>query len=163
MRMAKVALLLLLTVVALSLYACKNTETRPTSLELKLFTAGDLPVDVKIGAIDVTVALAPGFSPASAPSSTTMPHAVEASGVAATGSLIASKWSAPTSTTAGTVRVGLINVPGFGIGEFVTIRGDITDGYNPGAADFSVIAFSVADFNGRHLTGLTAGFTADIR
>jgi hypothetical protein len=163
MRMAKVALLLLLTVVTLSLYACKNTETRPTSVELKLFTAGDLPVDVKIGAIDLTVALAPGVSPGSAKISTAMSAAVEASGVAATGSLIASKYSAPTSTTAGTVRVGLINVPGFGTGEFVTIRGDIADGYNPSAADFSVIGFTAADFNGRHLTGLTAGFTADIR
>jgi len=55
------------------------------------------------------------------------------------------------------------NAGGFGTGEFVTVNCDIASGSYPHAADFSLSDPSVADLNGASITGLTAGFTADIQ
>jgi hypothetical protein len=162
----------MLVAVLLLFSACKgsSSETTPqsnaqlTSAVVKLSTVGTLPAGKRIGAIAVTLTLAPGVTL----KSTTNPPkpddgVVTASGAAANNSLIAANYTAPTSTLPGNVRIGLINVTGFDTGEFITVNGDIAAGNNPGAADFSATFITVADTDTNPLTGLNAGIAVDIR
>lgn len=136
----------------------------PTSAVVKLSTAGTLPTGKKIGAIDVTLTLASGVTLKSTLTPTEPdPGVVTASGVAASNSLIAAHYTAPTSTLPGKLQIGVINVGGFGTGEFVTINGDIAAGLTPRATDFSVTLNSVADTDTNPLAGLTAGIAVDLR
>jgi hypothetical protein len=163
MRSLSGPLLVLMAVAVLALPACKDKDPQPTSVELKLFSSGVLPAGVLIHAVDVNVDLAQGVSLATANSSTVVaPESVVASGVAS-GALLATNYSAPTSSTLGNIRINIISLTGFGTGEFATIKGTIAEGYSPAAENFSVHEFAAADVNGGDLTGLTAGLTADIQ
>jgi hypothetical protein len=88
---------------------------------------------------------------------------VTASGVAVSDSTVLATYSAPSGTIPGTARVLIVNTNGFGTGEFATINCDIAAGSDPQATDFSLINFKVKDLEGAAITGLTTGFTADIR
>lgn len=162
MRFATAALLLLTAAAILPSGACKNRETHPTSVELKLFTSGELSAGVKIAALDVEVALGPSVSLASANSSTLDSNAVTISGVVPSDSLIASKFTAPTDTVGGKVRIGLISATGFGTGEFATIKGAIVGGNTPAIADFNVSGFTASDIYGQEITGLTTSIAVNI-
>lgn len=150
----------------LFLPACKgsSSETQPTSSVVKLSTAGTLPAGRKIGAIDVTLTLAPGVTLKST-ANPPRPDAgvVTASGVAANNSFVEANYTAPTSTRTGKVQIGLINVSGFDTGEFVTVNGDIAAGTNIRAADFGATINTIADADTNPLTGLTVGIAVDIR
>jgi hypothetical protein len=161
-----------LIAVLLLFSACKGSSSeftpqpnaQPTTVVVKLSTAGTLPAGKKIGGIDVTLNLAPGVtlkSTVNAPE----PDAgvVTTSGVAANNSLIAANFTAPTSTLPGKVRINVISASGFGTGEFATVNGDIAAGNNPKAADFSATAFSIVDTETNTLSGLTPGLSVDIR
>jgi hypothetical protein len=158
--------------VMLFLSACKGSSSdttpqsnaQPTLAVVKLSTVGTLPAGKKIGAIHVTLTLAPGVTL----KSTTNPPipddgVVAASGVAASNSFIEANYTASTSTLPGSVQIGLINVSGFGTGEFVTVNGDIAAGNNPRAADFSSTFTTITDTDANLLTGLTAGIALEIR
>jgi hypothetical protein len=163
---ARVSVYASLIAVLLFLPACKgsSSETQPTAAVVKLSIAGTLPVGKKIGAIDVTLTLAPGVT---LKSTANPPRpddgVVTASGVAANNSLVEANYTTPTSTLPGKVQIGLINVTGFDTGEFVTVNGDIAAGNNPRAADFSATITTIADTDTNPLTGLTAGLAVDIR
>lgn len=161
-----------LMAVLLYLPACKGSSSdttpqppsQPTSAVVKLSTEGTLPAGKKIGAINVTLTLAPGVtlkSTANPPEPDT--GVVTASGVAAINSFIAANYTAPTSTLPGQVNVGLINTGGFNTGEFITVNGDIAAGHNPGAADFSATINTIADTDTNPLAGLTAGISVETR
>lgn len=161
-----------LITVLLLFSACKGSSSettpqpnaQPTSAVVKLSTAGTLPAGKKIGAIHVTLTFAPGVTLKST-SNPRIPDdgVVTASGVAAINSFIEANYTAPTSTLPGNVQIGLINISGFGPGEFVTVSGDITAGNNPGAANFSATIITIADTDANPLAGLTAGIAVDIR
>lgn len=163
---ARISVYAFLIAGVLFLPTCKgsSSETQPTSAVVKLSTSGTLPAGKKIGAIDVTLTLAPGVT---LKSTANPPRpddgVVTASGVAANNSFVEANYTAPTSTLPGKVQVGLINVSGFDTGEFVTVTGDIAAGNNPRAADFSATITTIADTDTNPLTGLTAGLAVDIR
>jgi hypothetical protein len=165
---APVAMRAILIAIVLLLSACKGssseTTPQPTLAVVKLSTTGTLPTGKKIGAIDVTLTLAPGVT---LKSTTNPPRpddgVVTASGVAANNSFTEANYTAPTSTLPGKVQIGLINVTGFDTGEFVTVNGDIAAGNNPRAADFSATINTIADTDSNPLTGLAAGLAVDIR
>jgi hypothetical protein len=139
-------------------------SVQPTSVVVKLSTVGTLSTGKKIGAIDVTLALAPGVTLKSTENPpATDSGVVAASGVAAANSLVAANYTAATSTLPGTVHIGLINVNGFATGEFATVNGDIAAGSAPGVSDFSVTALTVDDIDGAPLAGMTAGIAAELR
>jgi hypothetical protein len=167
MRSNIVSVHALLLAVLFMLPACKGSspETQPTSAVVKLSTAGAIPGGRKIGAIDVVLTLAPGVT---LKSTTNPPQpdagVVTASG-AATNSLLAANYTAPTGTLPGKVRIVLISAFGFSAGEFAAVNGDIAAGYNPRAADFSVTDFAVTDSetSPSPLTGLTPGLSVDFQ
>jgi hypothetical protein len=162
----------MLIAVLLLFSACKGSSSettpqpiaQPTTAVVKLSTVGTLPAGKKIGTIDVTLILAPGVTLKSTNSPEPDAGVVMASGVAVN-SLIAANYTAPTSTLPGKVRLALVNVSGFGTGEFATVNGDIAAGKNPKAADFSVADFSVTDSEttSSPISGLTTGLSVDIR
>jgi hypothetical protein len=154
MRIAAVALLLLIPVLLTS-PACKDKETQPTTVELKLFSEGELPVGENISGLDVTVALGSHVT-------LTSSDAITASGVASTDSLLESNYSAPTATVEGNVRVIIISLAGFGTGEFATIKGAIVGENTPPVSDFNVTSFTAATIDGQELSGLTSSLTVDI-
>jgi hypothetical protein len=170
MRIATVAFCALMTGALLSSSACKSKEeapptsqeVQPTSVELKLFTAGELHPGEKIAALDVTVGLGSSVSLASANSSTAETDAVTVSGVSI-GSISASNYSAPTATVGGKVRIVLVTIQAFGTGEFATIKGDIIGENTPPVSDFNVTSFAASTSDGQVITGLTSSLTVDIR
>jgi hypothetical protein len=171
-RLTPTAVHAVLIVALFVLCGCKGSSSsttpqpnaQPTLAVVKLSTAGALPAGKKIGAIDVTLTLAPGVTlKSSANPPQTDPGVVSASGAAAGGSLLVANYTAPTSTLPGKVKIGLINSSGFSTGEFVTVNGDIAAGNNIRASDFSAAFTTITDTDTNPLTGLTAGITVDIQ
>jgi hypothetical protein len=74
-----------------------------------------------------------------------------------------SVYTAASGTVPGKVKVNVVNVNGFVTGEFVTVNCDVATGVFPSAVDFNVTDFQPFDLNGAAITGLTAGFTVDIK
>ena len=135
-----------------------------------LSTAGTLASGTKIGSIDITINLPDGVSIKATPDSNnpsiliTDSGAVAASGAASgSNALSLSTYTAATSSAPGKLIVKLINADGFATGEFAVINCDIASGKSPATADFSVAGFDARDLNGAAITGLTAGFTAEMK
>ncbi|HEY6838933.1 MAG TPA: hypothetical protein VI389_09340, partial [Geobacteraceae bacterium] len=83
-------------------------------------------------------------------------------GATASGSLVAAQFVPATATTPAKVRIGLINVPGFAPGEFLSIKCDIAPGSTPQASGFSVEpGASVSDSAGHPVSG--ASVTLSVR
>lgn len=142
---------------------------QPTSAVLQLSSSGTLTPGSLIGGIDVTVLLPPGVtvqaSPDSANPAVLVPDdgIVSASG-AGSGSTIISVYTAPSSTTGATVRIGLIDGSGFSGGEFATIHCIISAGYFPQPSDFSLANFTAWDVvSTATISGLTAGLTVELQ
>jgi len=165
MKKTIVAILQML-LATIPLFACGGgggysaPATVPTKAVVKLFTQGTLTADTKIGAIDVVVILPTGVSLKSTVTPPeTDPGVVIPSGVAQN-SLVVGNYSAPTATAPANVRLALINVVGFGIGEFATVNCDIAAGSNPAQAGFTLSNLSISDTTGTAISGPTAVLTA---
>ncbi len=87
---------------------------------------------------------------------------VTASGGASGANTIAT-YTAATTAAAGKVTIFVANSAGFAKGEFVTVNCNIAAGNLPAATEFSLEGFAAVDGNGAPISGLTAGFTADIQ
>ena len=89
---------------------------------------------------------------------------VSASGEAAGAETVLASYLA-SSTTPSTYKVELkmAKSSGFLAGEFAVLNCDITAGYAPAAADFTVTDFKTFDSNGLTIPGFTVGFTAAIQ
>jgi hypothetical protein len=164
--------IVLLVLATIPLFACGGggggysapatvpANTLPTRAVVKLFTQGTLTAGTKIGAIDVIVNLPTGVSVKSTGTTPeTDPGVVIASGVAQN-SLVVGNYSAPTATTPANVRLALINVVGFGIGEFATVNCDIAAGSNPVQAGFTLSNLAISDTTGTAISGPTSVLTA---
>lgn len=144
---------------------------QPTTATLKVSSQGTLASGTQIGAVDATVNLPAGVTVQSTPDSVNAAvlvmnaGVVAASGVvsAATNTYMLGVYTAATATAPGKVVIKQVITRGCGIGEFVTVNCDVAAGAFPTAADFSVTDFKAYDLNGAVITGLTPGFTADIK
>jgi hypothetical protein len=145
-----------------------TAATQPTTAVVKLSTSGTLATGVQLGAIDITAVLPEGVTLKAVPDTInadmllTDDGVVTATGAAGAGTTaLSGVYTAATSTTPGAVRLVLVNVPGFGIGEFCTVTADIAAGVAVTAADVvSLATFTARDESGNLITGLTATFTA---
>jgi hypothetical protein len=129
----------------------------PTSGLLKIRT--DQSPDT-IGAIDVTVSFPAGVS-VSADAATGEPAAgvVTASGVAAgNNDLVAAKFTPASGGSPAQLHAALVDVTGFGPGEFMTIKFDVDAGgsFPASASAFSVTGFSATGTRSGPLSGVTA-------
>lgn len=136
--------------------------TQPTAAVLKLSTRGALPSGDSIAAIDVTVSLPAGVTVKADGTGQTLAGTVVPSGVAAGSTAVASFTPASGGNPART-RIVMINVTGFGTGEFATVNCDIAAGNPPKATDFGLTGFAAASLTGTPLSGLTPALAADIR
>jgi len=148
---------------------------QPTTAALKISSQGALAAGTQIGAVDVTVLLPSGVTvKATADSVNTAAlvmnsDVMAASGVvsSATNTYLLGTYTAATGTAPGQVVIKQVIARGCGIGEFVTVNCDVASGYFPIEGDFNIKDFKAYDLNGAVIptgpTGLTAGFTADIK
>jgi hypothetical protein len=130
----------------------------PTSGILKLSTSGGADT---ITGIDMTVNLPAGVKvKADAITGEAASGVITISGVADVGAtkLVLAKFIPATAGTPAKLNIGLANVTGFGMGEFVTVRFDLETGASfPAAANaFSVASFSPKGVTGAVLSGITA-------
>jgi hypothetical protein len=177
MKMTTTSGLLITCFILLSLVACSsggsdNGPVQPTTAVIKLFSTetGALPAGTLIYGTQATVNLPKGVTVKASPSSAN-PQAmvvndtvVSASGQAAGAETVLGSYLV-SSATASTYKVELYvaRSSGFSAGEFAVLNCDITAGYAPAAADFTVTDFKAFDSNGLAIPGFTAGFTAAIQ
>lgn len=132
----------------------------PASGWIKLSSSGNGGI---IAGIDVTVALPPGVTVKSDPNTgEVLLGAVTISGVAAVGSnrLSSATFTPASGGSSAKLRMILVNVGGFGPGEFATIRFDLDGGASFPAADaFSVTSLLAKGRDGSGLVGITAAPT----
>jgi hypothetical protein len=132
----------------------------PTSGILKLSTSGGTDT---ITGIDMIVNLPAGVKvKADATTGEAASGVITISGAAAAGGtstkLVLGKFVPATAGTPAKLNIGLANVTGFGMGEFVTVRFDLDTGASfPAAANaFTVASFSPKGVTGAVLSGITA-------
>jgi len=130
-----------------------------TKATLKLATSGA----GTIYGIDVTINLPAGVTIKSANPPAVDSGVVAPSGVAGSDTIASAVYTAATSTLPGAVRIIVASANGFTTGEFAAVNGDIGAGHAPRAEDFTVASFSASDADGKVITGLTPGLTADIQ
>ena len=137
---------------------------------LMISTQGTLPPGAQIGGIDITISLPQKVTVKASPDvgnptiAVTDAGVVVASGVAASDSYVLATYASATGSTAPNVLlIHVANAAGFGTGEFITVHADITAGTLAKAADFSLSGLDPRDLSGAPISGLTAGFTADIK
>lgn len=134
-----------------------NPLDAPIGGLLKISTSG---TPGTIGAIDVTINLPAGLTvKADANTGEVASGVVMVSGVAAVGanSLSVARMTAGSGGTPAQLHIGLINATGFDLGEFLTIRFDVTGGSFPASPTaFSLASFSARDLEGSPLGGITA-------
>ena len=167
--MKKITIISLQLVIAAMLSSCGGggggstpvVPVQPTTATIKISTQGTYPSGALIGGIDVTLVLPAGVTVKATADLTntsilvTNSGVVTASGVAAANSTVLATYSAAAGSVAGTVSIKIVNPTGFGIGEFVTVNGDLAAGSNPTAANFSLSNFSAKDLNGTSIDGVT--------
>lgn len=128
----------------------------PASGLVKLSTSGNGQI---IAGIDVTVALPAGVTVQADPlTGEVLPGAVTISGVAAGGSnkLSMATFTPASGGSSAKLRMVLVNVGGFGTGEFVTLRFNLASGATFPAADaFSVTSLFAKGPDGSGLAGIT--------
>jgi len=137
--------------------------TAPTTAVVRISTQGPIADGTLIGGIDVTVKLPSGVTVKSITSPPETDSGVVAASGVAVNSMVMAKYTPAAGTTAGTVRVLVINSGGFGTGEFLTVNCDIATGSTPTSSDVGVTNFTATDLNGAAISGLTTGFTASIQ
>jgi len=129
----------------------------PTKGLLKLSTSGAAAI---MAGVDVTVALPDGVilnaDPATGAVAT---GTVTISGVAAAGSnnLAVAKFTPASGGVPANLHIAIINVSGFSLGEFATIRFDLATGAAlPLSNAFTVTSFSAKALDSSALSGVTA-------
>jgi len=178
MKMTTTSGLLITCFILVSLVACSgggssSAPAPPTTAVIKLFSTatGSLPAGTLIYTTQATVNLPKGVTVKASPSSANPqvmvannPSAISASGLAAGAETVIATYLA-SSTTPSTYKVELYMAKsnGFSAGEFAVLNCDITPGYAPAAADFTVTDFKTFDLNGLIIPGFTVGFTAAIQ
>jgi hypothetical protein len=132
----------------------------PTKGVLKMATSGAAST---INGIDVTVTLPAGVTVAADPVTGEVTNGVvTASGVAAvqtigTQNVITARYAPASSATPAQLHIVMANMPGFNLGEFVTIQFDLTTGTSfPAANAFNVTNFFAKGLDGLGLSGITA-------
>ena len=174
MKREKLNSVLVAGIVVLVLAACGHghggggTAQQPTTAVIKLGTSGTMDPGILIGAIDIAAVLPAGVTLKSVPDSIntgvflTDDGVVTATGAAGMGTTaLSGVYTAATSTEAGIVRIVLVNVPGFGIGEFCTVNADIAADAVVTAVDIvSLATFTVRDESGNVISGITPTFEA---
>jgi hypothetical protein len=169
--------LLILIIALFTIAGCKTgndiNHQQPTTATLKISSQGALASGTQIGAADVTVLLPSGVTVQATPDSinpnvlVTNSDVVVASGVvsAATNTYMIGTYTAATAAAPGKLVIKQVITNGCGIGEFVTVNCNVAAGSFPTAAAFNIplADFKVYDLNGAVITGLTPGFTADIK
>ena len=171
MRKTTLASLLVFILVLSTIGGCKSSHNdsapaQPTTAIIEIMSQGTA---TRIGGIEVTVVLPSGVTVKATPDVAnptvlvTDAGVVTASGVAAgVNTMTIGTYSAASSGSPGKVMVEVANPDGFGTGEFVTIACDIAAGSFPAAGDFSLTDFLATNLSGTLISGVTAGFTADI-
>ena len=177
MKMTTTSGLLITCFSLLSLVACgggggDSAPAPPTTAVIKLFstTTGSLPAGTLIYGTEATVNLPAGVTVKASPSSANPQvmvvndPVVSASGQAAGAETVVATYLA-SSATPSTYKVELkmAKSSGFSAGEFAVLNCDITAGYLPAVADFTVTNFKTFDANGLIIPEFTAGFTAVIQ
>ncbi len=140
-----------------------------TKAIITLASTGSLPAGTLIYGAQATVRLPAGVTAKASPSNmnpqvlVTDTGVVTASGQAVGAASVLATYA--TGSTAGTYKVDVYvaKIDGFPAGEFATVNCDIAAGSYPAAANFSVTDFAATDQNGAPITGLTAGYTAELQ
>lgn len=127
--------------------------TKISAAELTLSTEGELSPGGSIGSIDVSFAVPAGMIVKAEKTSEISAGSVVASG-AAKGAIIIGKYTPAEGDAPGIVRSAIIKIDGFKIGEFATVKLDLT-GSLPQAADFKITNLAVTDLSGNKLEGIT--------
>ena len=176
MKMTTTSGLLITCFVLVSLVACggggSSAPAPPTTAVVKLssLATGSIPAGTMIYGAQATVNLPAGVTVKASPSSAnpqvmvTNVGVVSASGQAAGAETVLASYLA-SSSTASTSKIELYVAKsgGFLAGEFADLNCDITAGYLPSAADFTVTDFKTFDSNGLSIPGFIVGFTATIQ
>jgi hypothetical protein len=177
MKMTTTSGLLITCFILVSLVACGGSSSsapaQPTQAIIKLssMTTGTLPAGTLIYGTQATVNLPKGVTVKASPSSAnpqamvTNPGVVSASGQAAGTDTVLDATYLASSATPSTYKVELYMAKpsGFSVGEFAVLNCDITAGYAPAVADFTVTDFTTWDSLGHTIPGFTVGFTAVIQ
>lgn len=135
--------------------------TGASSTVVTLSTNGTLPEGKSIGGIDVTLNLPPRVTVKADKTSETLPGVVVSSGVAQDAPLVA-KFTPAAGDAPARVRVVLLKLSGFKIGEFATLSLEV-DGPVPPLSDFSTTKVTITDINGMTLNGLTTAVAFKVR
>jgi hypothetical protein len=175
MKMTTTSGLLIICFILVSLVACgggsSSAPAPPTTAVIKLFSTetGALPAGTLIYGTQATVNLPKGVTVKASPSSANPQvmvvndTVVSASGQAAGAILTATYLASSTTPSTYKVELKMAKSDGFPAGEFAVLNCDITAGYAPAAADFTVTDFTTRDSSGLLIPGFTVGFTAAIQ
>ena len=158
-----------MAVLLLLIAGCGNSSTTAApagskTAVLTLSSSGTLPINAKIGAVDVTVVLPAGVTIKATPYSTDSPVLVADKNVLTTtinGVLFSYATYTPVSASAaGSVNVRIASANGFLTGPFATLTCNVADSSNPAATDFSLANLQVYDLsNGAVIPGMTASYS----
>lgn len=122
---------------------------------VKLSTQGPVAAG-SIKGVEVTVTLPTGVTLKADANGVPNAGVVVVSGVAPSGSSMAAKYTPAAGSTPGNVKVSIANSTGFGVGECVTITGDIASGIVPTPAQFILSGFTAFDVYGAGMSGVSA-------
>jgi hypothetical protein len=138
----------------------------PTTATISISTSGTLDPGVMIGGINVSLVLPSGVTVKSTPDALNPSVSVTNPGVVIVSGVTGTNATAPYNTydvADRKLNIYVIDPGGFGTGEFVKVRCNITLGDTPESSSFGLVDFSPKDINGNDIAGLTAGFTVDVR
>ncbi|MBT0652769.1 hypothetical protein [Geomobilimonas luticola] len=145
-------------------------NTTASKATLKISSAGTLTPPARIGGVEVVVNLPPGISVPliDAVTGEVDPAAVFISGVAVTTGTNAPQFTArfapATVTNPATIKLVLVNIAGFGTGEFATMNLNKTIGSVATPAHFVLTGFTAVDsvLTGGSLGGVIPGITSTL-
>lgn len=162
-KTASIARFILVVIFSAILPACgggggSGTVAVPMTATLKLATVGTAPDN--LSGIDITLALPTGVTPALNMDGTVAATAVSPGGVTPAGAVVVANHTPATATTKGSLRISLISVTGFGVGEFTTVTLNVAPGSNPAQSDFIISGFDPLDMNLNHVLTLSAALTS---
>ncbi|KAF0221783.1 MAG: hypothetical protein FD174_114 [Geobacteraceae bacterium] len=157
---------LLLVFVAACFTGCGGGTTGGTAGRQAVATmkAVALPAGSAIGGISLTLNFPKGVTFATDSGGKVAGSVVQITGVPDPAmTQVMAEYTPAGEAADGKLKIIVLNAVGFGPGETVTIKGDITPGYFPKGGDFTLTDFDARDLNGISITDiLTYSFTADI-
>jgi len=175
MKMTTLSGLLITCFILVSLVACGgggggSAPVQPTKAVITLSMTGTLPAGTLIYGVQATVNLPAGVTAKASPSSSNPQAMVTDAGVASASgqaagaeTVLASYLTSSTTPTTHKVALYMAKSGGFSVGEFGVVNCDITAGYFPTAADFTVTDLMTFDSNGLTIPGLSVGLTTTVQ